>query len=70
MKQGKGKNGLSKNTNLQGDIAKKSAVKQSSAPFTKAIGNNSRPMASHSANTPNPGGKLSPKQLAGVGKGK
>lgn len=68
MKQSK--HGLSKSTNLHGDIAKKGAVKLGSAPFTKAIGSNHNPSASHGAAHKSPAGMLSPKKLAGVGKGK
>lgn len=62
--------GLSKKTNLKGDIAKKGAVKLGTAPFTKEIGSNHRVTAKSQAAFSNPGGKLSPKKLAGVGRGK
>lgn len=63
-------NGLSKKTNMTNDIAKKQAVKIGSAPFTKAIGSNHIAQGNHSASHQSPGGKISPKKLAGVGKGK
>jgi len=62
-------NGLSKKTNLQGDIAKKQAVKMGSAPFSRNIGDNHKGLGSHPA-AGAPGGKLSPQKLAGVGKKK
>jgi hypothetical protein len=49
-------NGLSKKTNLQGDIAKKNAPKLGSAPFSKAIGHNVHGSAKHPGAT-HPTGK-------------
>ena len=63
-------NGLSRKTHLTSDTAKKQAVKVGSAPFAKKFPN-SRPLAKGGGSTtPNPGGKLSPKKLDGVGRGK
>ena len=61
------KNGLSRSTHLQGDIAKKEAVKIGGR---KAIGDNLRVTAKGMGLSENPGGHLSPKKLAGVGKDK
>ena len=41
--------GLSKKTNLQGDIAKKGATTTSRAPFVNLSKDNSRPLAAHQA---------------------
>lgn len=51
------------------DLSEKGAPKVSSAPFSKSWTNN-RPLASCGGLTDSPAGKLSPKALAGVGKGK
>ena len=62
------KNGLSKTTTLHHDIAKKGAVKLGGK---QNIGMNTQGSTnSGGATSPNPGGKLSPKALAGVGKKK
>jgi len=62
------KNGLSKTTTLQHDIAKKGAVKVGGK---HNIGDNHRGSASNGGSTtPNPGGKLSPKALNGTGRKK
>ncbi len=63
-------NGLSKKTNMTNDIAKKQAVKIGSAPFTSKIGDNHIAHGNHGAAHQTAAGKLSPKKLAGVGKGK
>ncbi len=57
-----GNNGLSRKTNLQGDIAKKEAVNVN---CNYKIGDNHRPLASSSAAHDNPGGKLGAKSLPG-----
>lgn len=44
-------------------------VDKTGAPFAMSWTNN-RPLASSQGLTESPGGKLSPKELAGVGKGK
>ena len=59
---------MAKNSGFKTDQTAKTQ-KQSAAPFNTSWTNN-RPMASTSGMVANPGGKLSPKQLAGVGKGK
>ena len=62
--------GLSKTNNLTMDRSKPGSVKKGAAPFAKTF-SNSRPLAKGGGSTtPNPGGKLSPKKLAGVGRGK
>lgn len=57
------KNGLSKKTNLNNDIAKKGAVNLGTGPFTKKIGNNHVVRASSGAAHPNPGGVHGAKSL-------
>lgn len=57
------KNGLSKTTNMQQDIAKKGAVKVGGKPN---IGVNQRPSGKHPAATSAPGGKAVGKKFGGV----
>jgi hypothetical protein len=62
--------GLSKTTNMAHDTAKKQAVKVGTGPFNKSFTNHKGTAKSGGMTSDKPGGKLSPKQLNGTGKGK
>lgn len=62
--------GLSKKSGLMSDRSKPQGVKMGAAPFQTKFANVKASAKSGGATTPNPGGKLSPKKLAGVGRGK
>lgn len=62
--------GLARNNNLKMDRSKPGSVKKGAEPFQTKFSNAKPSAKSGGATSSNPGGKLSPKKLAGVGRGK